>query len=403
VASRIERVEKEFILVSASECTTPARVQAQGKTLTCAFAAANSDLVCLSFKSGEASFLKAWDTVSVYFDFRGQGFVFESTIRKSAATSLELSFPESMYRGLSRRWPRVAPPQDLSVEIILPDGGLKLSCPLSREYAEVDLPASRGGLRTESLGALVESFQTKASDMCDENRVVMFKEGKGPGEFSEELVASMGRALFVPSFLSGLPLVDPYPEGRIILKEEIENFDDDASIERSARLRDFLEAKGREGWAAALWCPVRYYRYTVGVVTMLSRVDSRKPFDFRALDFAWDFAALLAWFLKRHGYYDNGQMQPLPRRSAVVDASPTGFLIGLGAGQPRFKPGACVDLRVRFSGGERACRGRVARRFDKDGRSYYGLALEGLDDEASVLFSKDLYGDAASSIVGLGG
>lgn len=403
MASRIDRVEKEFILVSASESATPARVQAQGRTLPCNFATANKDLIRLSFRNSEASILKAWETVSVYFDFRGQGFVFESTVRKAAPASLELSFPESMYRGLSRRWPRVAPPRDLSVEIVLPDGGLKLACPVSREYVEVDLPASRGGLRTESLASLVESFRAKAEDMCDENRVVMFKEGKGPGDFAEELVAVMGRSLFVPSFLSGLPLVDPYPDGRVILKDEIENFDDDISIERSGKLRDFLEARGREGWAAGLWCPVRYYRYTVGVVSMLGRAGSRKPFDFRALDFAWDFSSLLAWFLKRHGYYDNGRMEPTPRKGAVVDASPTGFLVGLGAGQPRFRPGTLVDLRVHFSGGERVCRGRVARRFDKDGRSYYGLALEGLDDDAALLFSRDLYGDAASTIAGLGG
>ena len=403
MASRIDRVEKEFILVSASEGAAPARVQAQGKTLPCIFASAANEIVRFSFRNNEASSVKAWETVSVYFDFRGQGFVFESTVRKSAANSLELSFPECMYRGLSRRWPRVAPPQDLQVEIILPDGGLKLSCPVSREYADVELPSSRAGLRTDSLASLVESFQAKANGMCDEGRVAMFKEGKGPGDFGEEIVSSLGRALFIPSMLSGLPIVDPYPDGRLIIKDEIENFDDDISIARADKLRDFFDAKGREGWAAGLWCPVRYYRYTIGVVSMRSRIDSRKPLDFRALDFAWDFSALLAWFLKRHGYYDNGHMEPVPRRSAVVDASPTGFLIGLGAGQPRFKPGACVDLHVRVSGIDRNCRGRVARRFDKDGRSYYGLALEGLDEEGAGLISRGLYGDAAGNMAGRGG
>jgi hypothetical protein len=403
LASRIDRVEKEFILVTASETSTPARVQALGRMLACRLSSAGKDMVRLSLADGQAVDLKPWESVSVYFDFRGQGFVFETTVRKSAPASIELAYPECMYRGLSRRWPRVAPPQDLSVDIVLPDGGLKLACPVSREYAEVDLPESRGGLKTDSLASLIASFKEKAEGMSNDNRVVMFKEGKGPADFGEELVSSIGRALFIPSILSGLPIADPYDDGRIIVKDEIENFDDELSISRSQKLRLFLESKSREGLSGLLWCPVRYYRYTVGVVYVATRLDANLPFDFRILDFAWDFAALLAWFLKRHGYFDQGKMEAAPRRGAVVDASPTGVLVGLGAGQPRLKTGARLELRMRFGKGEHPCYGRVARRFEKDGRSYYGLAIEGLDDETALLFSKDLYGDKAANIAGLGG
>jgi hypothetical protein len=389
--------------VTAAEGGMQARIQALGRTVACRLSSADHGVVKFVSVSGAADVFQPWEPVSVYFDFRGQGFVFESTIRKVDKTGLEVVYPENMYRGLSRRWPRVAPPQELSVDLLLPDGGLKLDCPLSREYVEVDLPASQGGLSTESLASLIDSFRVKAEGVSDENRVVMFKEGKGPSDVGEEFAAAMGRALFVPSILSGLPLADPYPEGRIITKDEVQKFEDDALISRAQRLREFFEDRSRAGLAAALWCPVRYFRYTIGVVYLASRADSKRDFDFQTLDFAWDFAGLLAWHLKRYGYYDRGESVEAPRRSAVVDASPTGFLIGLGAGQPRLRPGARLKLLVGFSGGQRRCDGRVVRRFEKDGRSFYGLALENLDEAAAADIGRELYGERAAAIAGLGG
>ncbi len=403
MAARIERVEREFIIFTAAEGKTVARIQAQGRTIACAMESADRSLVRFTPKDGEAAVFKTWEKVSVYFDFRGQAFVFESTIRKSGHQSLEIAYPESMYRGMSRKWPRVRPPRDLSLDLILPDGGLDLSCPVSREYTEVDLPESRGGLKADSLGHLIESFKAKAEELTDENHVIMFKEGRGPQDLGEQIVSNYGRALFIPSVLSGLPLVDPYPEGRVITKARLEDFTDDFGLSSSARLGAFLDEKGLSGMEAALWCPVRYYRYTIGVVYLAKNRDSKRPFDFRMLDFAWDFSRLLAWFLKSYGYFDGGKPESAPRRGAIVDASPTGILVGLGAGQPRFKAGSRINLLLGIGASRHACIGRVVRHFEEDGRSYYGLVMENLDPAAMTLLSQGLYGAEAALVGGQGG
>lgn len=407
MASKIDRVEREFILVSAAEGHNPARIQAQGRTINCPFASADKNLIRFSPPIGSAEAFTAWEIVTVYFDFRGQGFVFQSTVKKTGrgpgCDVLELAYPESMYRGLSRHWPRVRPPLDLSVDLILPDGGLKLPCPVSLEYAEVDLPDSRGNLKADSLATLVESFKFKASELVDENRVVMFKDGKGPGDYGEEIVSKLGRALFIPSVLSGLPIVDPYPDGRVITRADFDAIAGNPELTDASKIADFIEASGRSGLSAALWCPIRYYRYTVGVVYLASKAGSPRPFDFRLLDFAWDFSRLLAWFLKRHGYYDGGSAIEAPRRGAVVDASTTGLLVGLGSGQPRLKTGTRLELILGLEKRKERCSGRVVRYFMQEGRSYYGLAFEGLDPEAETRLSEGLYGTDAATIAGLGG
>ena len=305
MAARIDVVEREFLILNAAEAKTQARIQAQGRVVNCPMAAADKSLVRFAPKNGEAQLFRAWETVSVYFDFRGQVFVFESTVRRATRDSLELAYPESMYKGLSRRWPRVKPPRELSVDLILPDGALKLPCPLSREYVHVDLPARSTNLKADSLAGLVASFKAEAEKLCEENRVVMFKDGRGPADIAEDLVSSYGRAIFAPSLLSGLPIIDPYPEGRLVTKADLELVGD-SSVFESSNVQAFFEDRYRSGLQAAIWCPVRYYRYTIGVVYLGNRRDATRPFDMRLLDFAWDFSSLLAWFLKRHGYFEAG-------------------------------------------------------------------------------------------------
>lgn len=402
MAARIELVEREFIIVTAAESHNLARIQAPGRIVCCPLASADRQLVRFAPKNGEAETLKAWERVHVYFDFRGQNFVFESMVRKSGPGLLELSYPESMYRGLSRRWPRVRPPRELALDFIFPDSALDLPCPLSREYVEVDLPPSRGGLKTESLASLIASFKTQAAELCDDSRVVMFREDRKPSDFAEELVAQHGRAIFLPSVLGSLPLIDPYPEGRLLTRAVLESRSEDFGLGAASRFESFVAQKGGEGIQAALWCPIGYYRYTIGFAYLANNRDSRRPFDFRLLDFTWDFTRLLAWFLKRHGYFDNGSPAVAPRRGAIMDASATGLLVGLGAGQPQLKEGAKVELLLSIGRSRHPCVGRIARRFEKEGRSYYGLALDGMDEATVSLLSQDLYGEGASSLEGLG-
>lgn len=388
MAARIEKVEKEFILMAAAESSLPLRIQADGRSLTCRLSGADQGLLRLSPRKEEPSPFRAWETVSVQFDFRGQPMAFTTRVRRSGQGVLELASPELLYRDLLRRWPRVQAPRGFSARLLLPGFGLSLSCPESREYAEVEEPGASMG--AASLSALVGDFKRRAAELSDENRVVMFKGGRGPADAAESIASALGRVVFVPSVQSGLPLVDPYPEGRLVTQAALEDFEGPLSLAGDSAFSAYLESRARGGLVAALWCPILYYRYVIGVVYLGS--SSFRPFDLREVDFAYGFSRALAWSLKRYGYFESGSPQDDLCAASLIDLSPSGLLISLGRGMPVLKPSSAVDLVLESPRGEKSLRARVARHFSAGKEAFYGLAFEGLPESEASELASGLYG-----------
>jgi hypothetical protein len=396
LAVRIDRVEREFILSSAAESKTPARLRAAGKSQKCHVATLSGDAVGFLLPDESPSFAPR-ETVSVCFDFRGQAVAFDAPVVSAASGTIQLRLPECMYRSLSRRWPRVSAPKDISVELLLPDESLSLDCPESETWSDVELPELREGLDSKSLVALVESFKLKASEIASEGRVIMYKE-KGPADIAEEMASKLGRSLYLPSTAGPLPQVDPYPSGRIITREMAEEFEGPAAMAMGSRLGAYLRGRSLEGLNSGLWCPVIYYRYAVGMVFMANGPERPRALDFGAVDLAWEFSRILAWFLKRHGYFSGADEAAGPRKGGIIDASPAGLLVALPSegkkkAAPKVPQGSTIRLRLSFNGKGILCTGKVARRYDEGGVSYCGIAFMDLSAADMAALTIGLYGE----------
>lgn len=387
MAARIEKVEKEFILSSAAESALPFRVQAPGRSLICRLSGVDKALLHLTPGRGGGIPFRAWETVSVQFDFRGQPMAFTAKVKRSSQGLLELASPEALYRDLLRHWPRVEAPQGFSASLLLPGFGLALSCPESGKYVEVEPERNFGD---SSLSSLVEQFKEEASEYSDESRVIMFKEGRCPEGAAEELVSALGKVLFVGSMVSGLPVADPYPEGRLITQDKLEDFEGTLSLAGDSALGAYLESRARVGLLSALWCPILYYRYVIGIVYLGS--SSFRPFDLRAVDFAYSFSRALAWNLKRYGYFEASTPQSDLCPASLVDLSPSGLLISLEKGMPILKASMDLDLVLASPLGEKPLKARVARRFSAGKNCYYGLAFEDMQETEASELARGLYG-----------
>jgi hypothetical protein len=396
VAVRIDKVEREFILGTAAEAKTEARLRAAGKSAKCRLAALSGAGVGFMATGSAISFAPR-EVVSVTFDFRGQAVAFEAPVIKSASGSVELGLPEAMYRSLSRKWPRVSAPKDLSVEFLLPDEELTLDCPKSETWSDVELPELREGLDSGSLAALVESFKAKASQIASEGRVIMYKE-KGPSDLAEEMASRIGRVLYVPSTVGDLPQSDPYPAGRIVTREMAEDFEGPAAVAQGSKLSSYLRGRALEGLNSGLWCPVIYYRYAVGMVFMANGPERPRALDFRAVDLAWEFSRILAWFLKRHGYFADSSLGSPPQKGSIIDASPSGLLAVLPSsvlpnGSPKLPQGSVIRLRLHLKDRSIHCDGRVARRYDESGLGFCGIAFTDLSAQDLAALTLHLYGE----------
>ncbi len=388
VAVRIERVEREFILGAAADSGIELRIQNPGRLIRSRILAIEKDKIVLSLPDSAPAF-PIRGRVSLFLDFRGQGVAFETSVLSREKGELGIAFPESMYRSLSRRWPRVAAPKDVVVEFLLPDAQLKLSCPESDEWTEVELPELREGLDSQSLAALIDSFREKAAALSSEGRVVMYK-NREPADAAEQAAAKFGRVLYAPSTLSSLPISDPYPAGRIVTLEMASDLEGPAAAAIGSSLSARLKELAAEGVSSILWSPVLYYRYVVGMVIM-SR--SQGALDFGAVDLAWEFSRVLAYFLKRHGYFaDSGEGEE-PTKGGVVDASPSGLLAAVPRKGPNFMTGSILRLRLGVRGKTILCSARVARRYEEGGMRFYGIAFIDVSAADMSLISSGLYGD----------
>ena len=400
MAVRIDRVEREFILGTAAESRTEARLRAAGRSVKCRVVAADGGKVGFAAEGTAASFSPR-ELVSVCFDFRGQAVAFDAPVIKSAAGLVELGLPESMYRSLSRRWARVSRPKNLSVDFLLQDAELNLDCPESEEWVDVELPELREGLDSSNLSALVDSFKAKASGIASEGRVIMYKD-RGPADIAEEMAARIGRILYVPSTLGALPQSDPYPAGRIITREMAEDFEGAPSVAVGSRLSSYLRERAAGGLRSGLWCPVIYYRYAVGIVHIANGPERPQALDFGAVDLAWEFSRILAWFLKRLGYFAQSASGPSPKRGSIIDASPSGLLAALPVGGPKIEQGSVIRLRLVLKDRSLVCSGKVARRYDEGGMSFCGIAFMDLSAQDMAGLSLDLYGEEEELPAGAG-
>jgi hypothetical protein len=400
VAVKIDRVEREFILGAAAETKTEARLRAAGRSLKCRVVAAEGGRVGFA-TVGTAPAFSPRELVSVCFDFRGQAVAFDAPVIKSASGLVELGIPESMYRSLSRRWARVSRPKDLSVDFLLQDTELSLDCPESEEWVDVELPELRAGLDSSNLSALVDSFKAKASAIASEGRVVMYKD-RGPSDIAEEMAARIGRILYAPSTLAALPQSDPYAAGRIITREMAEDFEGAATVAMGSKLSAYLRGRAAEGLKSGIWCPVVYYHYAVGIVHIANGPDRPRALDFGAVDLAWEFSRILAWFLKRHGYFAQSATGAAPKRGSVIDASPSGLLAVLPVGGPKIEQGSVIRLRLGLKDKKIVCSGKVARRYDEGGMSFCGIAFMDLSAQDMAALSLGLYGEEEDLAAGGG-
>ncbi len=392
MGSKIGPVERDLILDATRKEESPVMLHAPGRSWECRIAGV--DAVAIAFGKAQElppSFLPG-ERITTRISHKGQEFAFDSTLHKSMGHLISLKKPEALWRGLERRWPRLASPKGLRVDLLLPDAAVPAHFPKSEVFRDPGQPGESGGLDLSNLEALVTSFRKKAETLSSGAALRMLREDSSPPSCAEEIAGLLGRMLFVPSTLGNpFPVMTPYADDRLIVRDMLQSRQWLTSGEHAARFADFLHDLAEEGTASFIISPVVYNCSVIGFVHLHNGAERARPLERAALDLAWSFSRHFASFLKRHGYYRD-QEGFKAERAEVLDATPVGLRVSLGAHSPRLDLGARFDLRLAFPKGELSCMGLIARHYEIDGRNQYGLALEGLPLKTVNALARGYYG-----------
>lgn len=400
MAKLVTFIEKEFILNQVQKSGSRVVVFGSGKSMDGRIKSFDKEILCLVASSAAAAeAFSTWDQVSVFLSYQSQRVTFPGRIRKVAGTEIVIVLPENLFKAPQRKAVRVAPPKDLQLEFFMQSERIRIECPESSEYSELEMPALSVGFDTGSISGLLDSFKAITSTMYSKSGIVMFNKTRKPEGVEERMLADIGRTLLVTSMQSPLPATDPYPEGRIITQSMADGFEGPSVFLEGSALERSRAEKSTQGIVSELYCPVLYYQYVVGYIYLMNDASRKTCLDYRAVDFAWEFAHILAYSLKANNYFKLGESpEPDPYRPQVVNLSSGGCLLSMpkNSFKVKLKHGSVLDIKVSRSEREVPAvtmKGRIARRFDDRDNEYYGVAFLLAEQDALVSLRQSLYAD----------
>jgi hypothetical protein len=391
-------IEKEFILNQVQKTGSRIVCFGSGKSAEGTLKGFDKEIIRISTTALAAQSFSVMDQVSIFLSYQSQRLTFPGKIKKIAGGEIVVGLPESLVKAPQRKAVRVPPPSDLRLTFHMQNERIRIDCPESREYAELEMPALSVGFDTASIANLLDSFRDLASTMFSRSGIIMFNKGRKPETIEERLVSELGRTLLVTSMHSPLPSVDPYPEGRIITQSMADAFEGPSIfVEGSAMERSKAE-KTTEAIVSELYSPILYYQYVVGYVYLMNDEVKKTCLDYRAVDFAWEFSHILAFSLKSNNYFRlDENFKPDPYKPQIVDLSASGcqLMMPKVSFKLKLKQGSVLDLEISRGGGASSVlvKGRVARHFEDKLNQFYGVAFLNTEPEALVSLKRILYAD----------
>lgn len=389
----VSQIEKEFLIKTVVKNEQPVRfhgLSTAGTGLITMIDRTMMDVTLID--TFDNSGFSVCEHLTGYFDCHGTTYAFETTVRECQQKTIRIDHPVKLMRSLQRKYVRVRKPKDVQVLFHLANEEIHLDYPICPEYISVDEISSDTCNTGDKLTDLICSFKERIADKCTDNTIIMFRTKK-PDTFEEELITNTGKVLFIPSTSSVLPKNDPYPDGRIVTEVIEEQFEDPDYFLTGSKFEKLLKEKKERGITSEIWCPIVYYQYVVGYIYVAD--SGTKSFDISMVDYLWEFSRVLAFQLKKTGYFASNTKSTVPFRhkARILDMSPGGMLIALPQTEIRtpIKEGSIFAVEITLGDKTVQCSAKVTRRFEEKDCVTYGTTFINLSREDMVALYEFLY------------
>lgn len=395
MATQVKRIEQEFLLTAAMREQASVIMSVGGGEWPVTISSVQKDGIRV-MHSAPLSILRRGSLCDFHYNVRGQTIAFKAELREPGERSLFLSWPESLYKNLSRRYARLPPPSDLSASFSFAGERYDLDFPASKAYSALKEPVASDSFNPADIKGLVTEFEHKALEIGSERSIVLFKDKKPEGPV-ETLASDTGRAFFLPVAISGIPRNDPFVERSILTRDDFimwfeeSGLDHDYAEDETVRVERGLRS---QGILSQLLVPILFQDYTVGYANIVNRQAGKPPFDLKSVETFMAFARVFAWSLHVHGYFKDAPRLDSDYKLQVVDVSAGGLLFACRDERLRnaLKDGMEVSVRIKAKMRTVDASGIVRRHYAGLGDSFFGIQFSIMAPEDFRFLFEYLYG-----------
>jgi len=344
------------------------------------------------------------------YTIRDQTIAFQATILEPGEKRFGVSLPEKLYKNLSRKFVRLAPPKDLTASFTFAGERYDLNFPPSAMFVPTSEPEPSADFDSRDLRGLMGEFEGKALEIASERGIVMFKD-RSPESVAERLVASSGRCFYLPTATSGIPKSDPFAARTILTRDDFiayfveSGLDHDFAEDEVVRLE---RSRRTEGILSELIVPIIFQDYAIGYAAIINKQAGKPPMDLAAVERFIAFSRVFSWSLKLHGYFKDAPRLDERYQTQVVDVSVGGLLFACDDQRliQALREGTQVGVRLEARRRGIEASGVIRRHHASAGEAFFGIEFNVMAPEDFRFLFEYLYGrpftdEESSSVEGI--
>jgi hypothetical protein len=341
--------------------------------------------------------LRAGKKLDLMINYRGQIVTFTVKVNSLDNGRVIVETPDFLYKNLDRSYFRVTLPPDLQVQFTFLGDRYSLSFPKTSEYESIeDVGNFLRQIDPKNLSDLIKQMASWIKLYASGYRMFVFREIK-PSATEERVIAETGKALYIPSTLSGLPKEDPYPKKRLITEDMFKRYLESNGVALTNVDNTYtrlIREKYEGGIFSDAWVPILFQEYVIGYIHIWINQEGIPPFDYAVIDTLFQFAKILAFSLKVNGYFDAGLLKNDPFEGNVIDISASGLLFAY----PQTAISSVLlpdsELSVNLITPKRSVNtnARIVRRYQDNSMDYFGCRFVDIVPEDTRFLFEFIYG-----------
>ncbi|MCL2792394.1 MAG: PilZ domain-containing protein [Spirochaetaceae bacterium] len=373
------RIETEFILKSISDKAILVTIQMKKKNVSGKVISYKLEKsITIQLSQEDKKLLNADDKVNIYFSYFNHVMNFSVTITEITDKHIVLSYPQKIYKNLSRKYVRVAPPENSKIVFSMKGEKFQLDFPKTEEFNAVDYPEFNAeGFSINNISQLVNDFKKKILEAVSNVNIITYRKQK-PEAIEEILLALSGKVLYIPSVNKELSLFFEIENIPILTRDTIDSYVPDAQ----KLLKESNSEKYLKGIHSELYCPILYLEYVVGYIHLQNKGLKQTKIKNDIIEYTHQFSKILAFSLKVSGYFNQGKTEVQERyENTIVDISASGLLFESNSKKLEKSIFLYSDIKIELIFGNKniPVTSRVMRKFKNGDNTFFGLIFLEMD------------------------